>query len=38
MEIRTIGAEWGVFALWLGSERCVFRGDLFACIAYAGES
>jgi len=34
MDIRTHERGWGVFAEFLGAERVVFSGSLFACIAW----
>jgi len=39
MRIVTIGngpSDWAVFADWLGDERIVFQGSVFACCRFVG--
>jgi hypothetical protein len=39
MRVQAVGGthDWVVLAIWMGAERVVFRGDLFACLAFARE-
>ena len=37
MTIRTDNGEWAVFTEWLGAERVVFRGSIWACIAFRAD-
>lgn len=40
MRVRAVqqSHDWVVLAVWLGAEREVFRGDLFACLRFVRDN